>query len=166
MIGLAMYTTIITLHKQGTSQRQIAKLSGVDRKTVRRIIKKYASEQIEIPIPYFKESKLVAWHEEIVRLLESNMSYVRILEELSQLGLNSSYSALTRYIKKHNISRDTCIRFHTIAGEEAQVDFGDIGKRYDSDGKLRKAYMSTDNYNYLLPTTIITEKLAGNFRYI
>ena len=26
--------------------------------------------------------------------------------------------------------------------------------------------LSTDNYNYLLPTTIITEKLAGNFRYI
>lgn len=148
MIGLAMYTTIITLHKQGTSQRQIAKLSGVDRKTVRRIIKKYASEQIEIPIPYFKESKLVAWHEEIVRLLESNMSYVRILEELSQLGLNSSYSALTRYIKKHNISRDTCIRFHTIAGEEAQVDFGDIGKRYDSDGKLRKAYIFNMRLSY------------------
>ena len=33
-----MYTTILTLYKQGKSQREIAKLTGRDRKTIRRIV--------------------------------------------------------------------------------------------------------------------------------
>lgn len=36
-----MYTTTITLHKQGNSQRNIAKLTKLDRKTVKRIINHY-----------------------------------------------------------------------------------------------------------------------------
>ena len=38
-----MYTTILTLYKQGKSQREIAKLTGRDRKTIRRIVFKYNS---------------------------------------------------------------------------------------------------------------------------
>ena len=40
MIGVPMYTTILTLYKQGKSQREIAKLTGRDRKTIRRIVYK------------------------------------------------------------------------------------------------------------------------------
>lgn len=42
-----MYTTILTLYKQGKSQREIAKLTGRDRKTIRRIVYKYNSAGIE-----------------------------------------------------------------------------------------------------------------------
>ena len=38
MIEIGYYMTIITLYKQGESQRKIAKLVGHDRKTVRKII--------------------------------------------------------------------------------------------------------------------------------
>jgi IS30 family transposase len=34
MIGIAMYTTILTLHKQGISKRQIAKITNTHRKTI------------------------------------------------------------------------------------------------------------------------------------
>ena len=44
-----MYTTILTLYKQGKSQREIAKLTGRDRKTIRRIVYKYNSTGIESP---------------------------------------------------------------------------------------------------------------------
>ena len=47
--------TIITLYKQGTSQRKIAKLVGHDRKTVRRIIKRYKEEGVT---EYPKSSKV------------------------------------------------------------------------------------------------------------
>jgi IS30 family transposase len=40
MIGAAMYTTILTLYKQGISQRKIAGTTNTHRSTVRRIIKK------------------------------------------------------------------------------------------------------------------------------
>jgi transposase len=44
MIEIGYYMTIITLHKQGKSQREIAKLVGHDRKTVGRIIKQYKKD--------------------------------------------------------------------------------------------------------------------------
>ncbi len=143
-----MYTTILTLYKQRISQRQIARLTGSDRKTVKRIIKRYEEEEIELPLVYKRGSKLSTWHEDIVRLLESNLSYVRILEELKLRGCGASYSALTRYIDKHNINQDTCIRFHTLPGEEAQVDFGDIGLRICPEGRLRKAYVFNMRLSY------------------
>jgi transposase len=141
MIGLAMYTTIITLHKQGQSQRKITKLVQVDRKTVRKIIKKYESAGIEEPKPCIRGSQLSVWHGDIVEFLEKGLSYVRILEELHNLGYSGCYSSMRRYIISHHLKVETCIRFHTPAGEEAQVDFGDVGRRYDSRGKLRKAYI-------------------------
>jgi hypothetical protein len=60
-----------------------------------------------------------------VKLLEKDLSFVRISEELESLGFTGSYSNLTRYIRKIKISNKICIRFSTLAGEEAQVpEFG------------------------------------------
>src|SRR5277367_6603347 len=103
MIKIDMYTTIITLYKQGNSQRKIARLTKTDRKTVKRIINRYIEAGIESPVSYVKSSVLESWHEKIVELLEKNLSYVRILEELTSQGCQSSYSSLTRYIKRHKI---------------------------------------------------------------
>ena len=71
-----------------------------------------------------------------------------IKEELNSQGFIGSYSSLTRYIKKITLTNNICLRFHTAPGEEAQVDFGDIGKRYDSFGKLRKAYIFNMRLSY------------------
>jgi transposase len=62
MIGVPMYRTILTLYKQGNSQRKIAKLTCHDRKTVKRIVSKYYSSGVESPNPYQKESKTSKWH--------------------------------------------------------------------------------------------------------
>ena len=148
MIGIAMYTTIITLHKQGISQRKISKLAGVDRKTIRRKINKYISEGIEAPRALIRESELSRWHSCIVGLLEKDLSYVRILEELRVLGFSGHYSSLRRYIMSHHLKVETCVRFHTLPGEEAQVDFGDVGRRYDTTGKLRKGYIFNMRLSY------------------
>ena len=148
-----MYTTILTLYKQGLSQRQIARTTNTHRKTVKTIIARYKSSKIENPIPYNRSSTSDSWHEEIIDLMSNKLSAVRGLhEKLRDKGYNLSYSTLSKYIRQHNIKNKTCVRFHTEAGEEAQVDFGDIGKRFDSNGKLRKAYvfnmLSYSRYDY------------------
>lgn len=143
-----MYTTILTLHKLGTSKRQIAKSLNLDRKTVRRIISKYNECGMESQAPYEKGSKVFEWHDEVIKLLEKDLSFVRINEELQALGFSGSYSSLTRYLRKIKINNDICIRFHTLPGEEAQVDFGDIGRKYDADEKLRKAYIFNMRLSY------------------
>lgn len=136
-----MYTTILTLHKQGITQRQIAKITNTHRQTVKKMISRYETAKIETPIPYTRICKIAPWHQNIIELLGSNLSVVRMHEELVIQGFEESYGSLSRYIRKHNIKHNTCIRFHTLAGEEAQVDFGYVGKRYDNLGRLRKAYV-------------------------
>lgn len=148
MIGIAMYTTILTLYKQGNSQRQIARLTGHDRKTVKRIVSRFVTSGIESSPVYERESKVRSWHKEIIGLLEKDLSYVRIKEELKLLGFTGSYSSLTRYMKKIKVNNNICIRFNTAPGEEAQVDFGEIGKRYDEVEKLRKAYVFNMRLSY------------------
>ncbi|WP_341794773.1 helix-turn-helix domain-containing protein [Rickettsia endosymbiont of Rhinocyllus conicus] len=143
-----MYTTIITLYKQGNSQRNIAKLTRIDRKTVRKIINRYVESGTEYPAPYERSSALDSWHEQIIELLEKNLSYIRIFEELKIQGYTKSYGSLTRYIKKYKIQNNSCIRFHTLAGEEAQVDFGDIGLQYNAQGRRVKAYVFNMRLSY------------------
>jgi transposase len=148
MIGITMHTTILTLHKQGISQRQISKITNIHRTTISKIVKDYKERGVEAPMPYNRPSTVEVWHEQIVRLLSNNLSTVRMLEELKAQGFKGSYSTLSRYIRQHNIKSNSCIRFHTGPGEEAQVDFGDIGRRYDNDGKLRKAYVFNMRLSY------------------
>ena len=89
-----MYTTILTLHKQGISQRNIARTTNTHRKTVRKIIERYELSKIETPIPYNRPSSTDSWHEEIIDLLSHQLSIVRIFEKLQENGYSSSYSSL------------------------------------------------------------------------
>lgn len=148
MVDLAMTTTIITLYKQGMTQRQISKIMNKHRATVKKVIARYEEVQEEAPESYKRISKIEEWHEDIVDLISSNLSNVRIYEKLRDKGFKASYSSLSRYIRMHNISTNTCIRFQTAAGEEAQVDFGYIGRQYDKTGKLRKAYIFNMRLSY------------------
>lgn len=143
-----MYTTILTLYKQGNSQRQIAKMTNTDRKTVKRIIDKYNNHKIEEPVSYKRLAKASVYHKQIVDFISKNLSNLRIYEEIQKLDYKGSYSALGKYIKKHKINQNTCIRFHSLPGQEAQVDFGDIGKRYDEQRHFRKAYVFNMRLSY------------------
>tara|TARA_B110000046_G_C12985655_1_gene395491 strand:+ start:278 stop:1702 length:1425 start_codon:yes stop_codon:yes gene_type:complete len=148
MIGVKMYTTILTLYRSGMKIRKISRTTSIHRDTVRKIIKRYEKEKIEEPAIYKRESQIAKWHEEIVGLLSQNLSVVRAYEELKQKGLECSYSTLSHYVRNHKIKNNSCIRLHADPGEEAQVDFGDVGRRYDTKGKLRKAYVFNMRLGY------------------
>ena len=91
---------------------------------------------------------MLKWHDQIIDLLSKDLSIVRIFEELRCEGCNLSYSMLSKYVHKHKIKQNTCIRFHTKPGEEAQVDFGYVGRQYDKSGKRRKAYVFNMRLSY------------------
>lgn len=140
--------SIITLYKQGISQRQISKIVGHDRKTVRRIIRRYKEDGITEPVKMSKELVLDKYKDKIIELMEKDLSGVRIQEELSREGLKISYSSVVRYIKKIKGKNNICVRFHTEVGEEAQVDFGYIGLLPMGDGKKRKAWVFNMRLSY------------------
>ena len=142
-----MYTTILTLFKQGCSQRAISRITGRDRKTVRKIIKKYQSDNTESPSPIKRVSKLDKYYDQIIGYLEADLSVVRIYEELSKEFL-ISYPSVSKYVSKIKISKDICVRFHSDPGEEAQVDFGYTGMQLDQSGKLRKSWTFNMRLSY------------------
>ena len=74
MIGYAMYTTILTLWKQGKNKKEIARITGRDRKTVRKIIQQYEQQGQETPSELIKASRLTQYHAEIVSFLEADLS--------------------------------------------------------------------------------------------
>lgn len=149
MIGTLMYSAIITLYKQGHSKREVAKLLKIDRKTVGRITKAFEENGKQAPSNYYRDSRLSKYHAKIIEYLESNLSAIRIYEELGSIAdFKFSYSSLVRYISKIKVNSDVCIRFHTLPGIEAQVDFGEIGKRYNKDGIHKKAYIFNMRLSY------------------
>lgn len=139
MIGYAMTQTIITLWKQGYSQRAIARLVKKSRDAVNRAIEIY--QQGGVAINSKKPTKLEGQGDFILELLEKDLTAIRIHEELGMRGIAVGYSTVKDYVREIKGKHKICVRFHTKAGEEAQIDFGYVGLQLDSQGKRRKAWV-------------------------
>ena len=139
MIIMEAVMDIRSLAKQGYSKRAIARISGRDFRTVQ----KYLQEEV---IPKYKavkrQSKLEKFKDLIGDWLsQQDYQASRIKELLRKQGFKGSYSTVQRYVKKLKGKRDRVayVRFETLPGQQAQVDFGDfqIGCR---DGKKLTIY--------------------------
>lgn len=139
MIAKEEYMDMVSLARQGYSRRQIAQKLGLDRRTVG----KYLREQ---ELPRYKKikrrSKLEPYYPLIRGWLEQqNFQATRIYELLKAEGFEGSYDILRRYVGslKQESNRKAYIRFETMPGQQAQVDFGDFPV-INPDGSLSKFY--------------------------
>jgi transposase len=151
---------------QGKSERQIHHSLGLDRKTIRKYIRRLKQTGIrrDQPLPPRDElAQLIAFiqnpavfdqpalakiephHERIENWLEdSNMTIQqvsRLLREYHELDV--SYMSVYRYVRSRiePQSKPVTVRLHTPAGQQAQVDFGSVGLMVDPEtGKRRKAW--------------------------
>jgi transposase len=146
MLELAMHITIESLWKLGKNKSEISRITKHDWKTVDKVIQSLENGTYPQKKPH---SKLLDNHRtKILNLLEQNLSCVRIHEELLLDGVTISYSAVKRYIAEIKGRSDVHIRFHTKAGEEAQVDFGYVGLTPDLSGKRRKTWVFNMRLSY------------------
>ena len=144
-----MRKAIIRLWQKGKSKRSISRALGHDIKTVRKIIKNYEDAGIDTQLDAKRFSKFDKYKELIESYIALNYSNRRIYELLRlEKFLNMSYSSLTNYTRKLKISADICVRFSTLAGEEAQVDFGYVGMLPDASGKIRKSWIFNMRLSY------------------
>jgi transposase len=137
MLGVAMYTTIRTLFEKGMNKAQIARATGHDWKTVQKVINSGDTPPEKKPHPRILDTHL----EEVLELMEQGLTGVRIHEEMRAKGVDVGYSATKEFIADIKRREDIFVRIHTKPGEEAQVDFGYIGRTRDNDGKLRKTWL-------------------------
>lgn len=141
------------LYKKGLSISEISRKTKHDRKTIRRII---SSDQI----PKMKErpqrpSKLDPFKGYLRKRMDLGVfNCVKLLREIKEMGYQGQYSILKDYIKPFRQSQKAVIRYETLPGYQAQVDWGTVGKMYDERGVLKTVYcflltLSYSRYMYI-----------------
>ena len=102
MLSQTQRTTILELHSQGVSKREIAKLMGVSRPTVRKVVRSKATQVPELQ----RLEKAEPYRQRILELVSNcKGNLVRVHEELLAVGGELSYAALTAFCRRHGINQ-------------------------------------------------------------
>jgi len=122
MLSQAQRTTILELHAQGVSKREIARVLNISRLTVRKVLR---SNSTQVP-PLSRPEKAAPYREQILELMQACQgNLVRVREELAARGVNLSYSTLTGFCHRHGISQPPPLAagsYEFPPGEELQHD--------------------------------------------
>jgi transposase len=117
---------ILDLHRQGLSVSEIARQSGLDRKTIRR----YIERGLEPPAYGPRKPRPALLDPFTGYLRERVKAYpgltgARLLRELRERGYLGGYTSVTDFLRDVRPVRDRHfeVRFETAPGEQAQVDF-------------------------------------------
>lgn len=136
MVKLEEVVMILDLHSDGLSISAIARVTGLDRKTVA----KYIARGLEAPAykpreprptlvgPFadYLAQRVAAWPE---------LSARRRLHEIQERGYTGSYTSLKDYLRTVRPKAAAAFerRFETPPGRQAQVDFAQFRTRFEDD---------------------------------
>lgn len=144
MVRLEEWMEIKRLHQEGHSIRDIARVTGRARNTVRKVIRQKAPE-------LFKKAKRTSQLDPMkdyirARYESCRLSAVRVLEEIRLMGYVGSLRTLRRYmqgLRRNKLMMDKLtVRFETAPGKQAQVDWAHCGAFEDPrEGKKVKLYV-------------------------
>lgn len=142
MIKVDQFMDIKLLSQQGHSIRDIARLTGLSRNTVRKVLRGQHSMKVEAST---RTSCLDPFKDYLRgRYLEHGLSAVRLLAEIRPMGYEGSIATLRRYLRtlKHEARRHAklTVRFETPPGQQAQADWGYCGRFPAADGRLVPVY--------------------------
>jgi len=122
MLSQSQRTTILELSTQGVSKRQIARVLGLSRLAVGRVLRSNSSQVPELHRP----EKAEPYRQQILELFATcKGNLVRVHEELTASGAVLSYPALTAFCRRHGIGQAAPVpagQYHFEPGEEMQHD--------------------------------------------
>ena len=160
--------------REERSDRQIGKDLGVDRRTVKRYrlwaqeqgllggdlpdhqsLLKLLDETLPEKTPPQNSSKAEPYRARVEKLLQEKVKVTAIYDRLKEQGYTGSYASVLRLARQIDPKPvDVCTRKEYQPGEEAEIDFGYVGKMRDAAGNLRKAWafvmvLSWSRYAYV-----------------
>jgi transposase len=122
MLSRSQRTTILELAGQGVGKREIARVLGVSRLSVRRVLRARSAEVPELD----RAEKAEPYRQQILELMhECKGNLVRVHEELVAGEAALSYQALTAFCRRHGIGQPAVAaagRYEFEPGEEMQHD--------------------------------------------
>lgn len=122
MLSQAQRTTILELDREKISRHEIARVLGISRASVRKVLR---SNSAEVPALHRAE-KAEPYRQQILELFpECKGNLVRVHEELVASGATLSYPALTAFCRRQGIGQTPIVpagRYHFEPGEEMQHD--------------------------------------------
>lgn len=130
------------LHGQGHSMRAVARLTGHARTTVQRALH---PERQKPPRKRGRKSGLEPYKDYLrERYFATGLSGVRLHAELRSMGYTGAVDSVQRFLQALDAPRralmKATVRFETPPGEQAQVDWADVGYYSDERGERHKAY--------------------------
>lgn len=135
MLKLEEWGMIRNLKNSGLNITEIAKQFNMDRKTIRKHLNsntapKYKRKQLNSILDPYKD-----YIEK--RLEKYNLTAKKIYKEIIKQGYKGKYGVLNKLVQqiKDNNRTKAVLRFETLPGEQAQVDWGYFGKFYDQELK-------------------------------
>lgn len=129
---------IIEFKQQGLSVSQISTLTGFDRKTIRKYLNDPKTPKY-CPRPT-KDSKLEAFKPYLQqRMTQGVWNAVVLLREIQNLGYSGKITILRDWIQPQRLeaNRVAVRRFETSPGQQAQVDWGEIGTIETPEGRKK-----------------------------
>src|SRR5260370_22455575 len=100
MLSQAQRTTILELNAQQVSQREIARVLGISRVAVRKVLRSNSTTVPELN----RAQKAEPHRQQILELFEKCQgNLVRVHEDLVEGGAELSYAALTAFCRRHGI---------------------------------------------------------------
>ena len=140
MITQEGWVEMKNLFKQGLSKTEIARKMNICRKTVYNNLRKDHTPKYERKIK--KKSKLASYKEYIEKRLEQyNLSSQKLYEEVKKQGYTGGYGIVNLFVReiKKDLKTKAVIRFETLPGQQAQVDWAYCGQIYD---RLENRYIN------------------------
>jgi transposase len=143
MLKVEEFFVLRDLYNQGMKISDIAKQTGVDRKTVRKYVK--SSVLPESKSRSLRPCKLDDFKDYIVEKLKVYpVSAVRLFREIQGLGYTGGYTRVKDFVMvtRPNVGVPAVYRFETKPGLQAQVDWAELAI-VELDGVRRKLYCFT-----------------------
>ncbi|ADD67543.1 Integrase catalytic region [Denitrovibrio acetiphilus DSM 12809] len=163
MLNKEVYFMIHTLQRQGYSQREIERMTGISRKT----ISKYLNlsdfpEKKAYPVRF---SKLDPFKDYLNKRITSALPYkipaTVLIREIKEMGYDGGITILKDYIQKVRPKpvEEELVRFETAPGHQMQIDFATV----KSGNKKLHVFVAELAYCRRSYTEFITDEKVDTF---
>jgi transposase len=153
--------TLLIHLRTKASDRDLNKTTGLARRTLARYrhwakehsllegdlppieaIQALLEQTMPAPVPPQNQSSVEPFRDIVVKLRRENVEIKAILARLQERGYHGSYASVRRFVRAlEPHTPDVCVRIETAPGEQAQVDFAEVGRLYDAlSHRNRKVY--------------------------